>query len=168
MTLSAYLKREWLNIGIILGVVVLSAFVAGNSVLAEDVIHPTVAEQKATGLMIAAMTNSLVDYGSLPESEDRAPRTMRVTSTAYSSDVWQTDSTPFITASGTTVRHGVIAANFLPIGTTVKIPALYGDDVFVVEDRMNARYTNRVDIWMETYNEAKQYGVKSIDIEIYN
>ncbi|MBI2036999.1 MAG: hypothetical protein HYT14_01400, partial [Candidatus Liptonbacteria bacterium] len=55
-----------------------------------------------------------------------------VTITAYSSTPEETDSTPFITASGTHVRDGVVAANFLPFGTAVKIPELYGDRLFVV------------------------------------
>ena len=33
-----------------------------------------------------------------------------------------------------------IAANFLPLGTQVKIPELFGDKVLVVHDRMNSRY----------------------------
>jgi hypothetical protein len=33
-----------------------------------------------------------------------------------------------------------IAANFLPLGTVVRFPDLYGDKTFVVRDRMNAKY----------------------------
>ncbi|MBI1908428.1 3D domain-containing protein [Candidatus Uhrbacteria bacterium] len=90
-----------------------------------------------------------------------------MTSTAYNSLPWQTDDTPFITASGTHVRHGVVAANFLPIGTRIKIPELYGDQVFIVEDRMNARYYKRLDVWMEHYDDAIAYGVRTITIEVY-
>jgi 3D (Asp-Asp-Asp) domain-containing protein len=42
----------------------------------------------------------------------------------------------------------------------VQIPELYGDKVFVVRDRMNSRYYNRADIWMETKEEARQFGIK--------
>ncbi|MBT4856627.1 3D domain-containing protein [Candidatus Uhrbacteria bacterium] len=87
--------------------------------------------------------------------------------TAYNSLPGQTDSTPFTTASGTTTRHGVIAANFLPFGTRVKIPEIYGDQVFIVEDRMNARYWHKVDIWMEGYDDAIEFGIKNITIEVY-
>ena len=168
-TLKKFLKREWSNVSLIAFVLFLTILFGGKTVFAEDVIHPTDAEQKATGLKIAAMANALADYGALPESGEReASRTMTVTSTAYSSDVAQTDSTPFITASGTTVRHGIVAANFLPIGTLIKIPDIYGDEVFVVEDRMNARYSKRMDIWMETREEAMQFGVRRINIEIYD
>ncbi|MBU4314954.1 3D domain-containing protein [Patescibacteria group bacterium] len=93
--------------------------------------------------------------------------TITVPATAYNSLAGQTDDTPFITASGTTTRHGVLAANFLPIGTRVKIPEIYGDDIFIVEDRMNARYNKRVDIWMENYDDAIQFGYKNIQIEVY-
>lgn len=86
--------------------------------------------------------------------------------TAYSSTPDQTDDTPFITASGTHVRDGVIAANFLPIGTNVRFPTMYGNKVFVVEDRMNSRYTYRVDIWMRTREEAKQFGLRNLPLEI--
>ena len=86
--------------------------------------------------------------------------------TAYSSTVDQTDSTPFITASGTRVRDGIIAANFLPIGAKVRFPNIYGDKLFVVEDRMNSRYYYRADIWMPSRWEAKQFGLKNTLIEI--
>ena len=89
-----------------------------------------------------------------------------VTATAYSSTVDQTDDTPFITASGTYVRDGIIAANFLPFGTAIKIPDIYGDKIFIVEDRMNKRYWFRVDIWFPERQMAKEFGIKKIRIEI--
>lgn len=163
------LKKHWLEFVGVLSVLVIGATVVfPSAVRADDVVHPTDAEQLAIDLMVAEIQNSSVDYGSFPESEQRqAPARMTVTATAYTSEVWQTDSTPFTTASGTTVRHGVIAANFLPIGAKVKIPDYYGDQIFVVEDRMNPRYYYRVDIWMEDITEARQFGVRNIDIEIY-
>ena len=86
--------------------------------------------------------------------------------TAYSSTVDQTDSTPFITASNSHVRDGIVAANFLRFGTKVRFPNTYGDKIFVVEDRMNSRYPYRVDIWMRSREEAKQFGAKIVLIEI--
>jgi 3D (Asp-Asp-Asp) domain-containing protein len=97
------------------------------------------------------------------------PKNVRsVTITAYSSTVDQCDSTPFITAHNTHVRDGVIAANFLPFHTKVKIPELFGDKVFEVEDRMNKKYSDRVDIWMESREEAIHFGAKFVRIEIYD
>ncbi len=94
-----------------------------------------------------------------PVRED-AVKTYRLTVTAYSSTPDQTDATPFTTANGTRVRDGIVAANFLPFHTRVRFPDLYGDKVFVVEDRMNARFPNRVDIWMEARKPARDFGLK--------
>lgn len=89
--------------------------------------------------------------------------------TAYSSTVDQCDDDPFIAASGKRVYDGMIAANFLPLGTKVKIPSLYGDKIFTVDDRMNARYGyGRMDIWMDAPRSVvNAFGVKRVDVEIY-
>ena len=90
--------------------------------------------------------------------------------TAYNSDVAQTDDSPCITANGFNVcEHGeedTIAANFLKFGTKVKIPELYGDRIFVVRDRMNAKHPNRVDIWMKDKTSAIKFGVKTAKIQV--
>lgn len=93
--------------------------------------------------------------------------TTRVLVTAYSSTPDQTDSTPFTTANGTTVHSGVVAANFLPFGTRLRLPKHFGDQVFVVADRMNERYANRLDIWMESRAAALTWGVRYVNIEVY-
>lgn len=89
--------------------------------------------------------------------------------TAYSSTVDQCDSDPFIAASGKRVYDGMVAANWLPFGTKIKIPALYGDKVFTVDDRMNARYGfGRMDVWLDApRQEVNAFGVKRLEIEIY-
>lgn len=86
--------------------------------------------------------------------------------TAYSSTVDQCDSTPFITASGTHVHDGTIAANFLRFGTKVTFPTLYGDKIFIVEDRMKSN--SKVDIWFPTRAEALKFGAKRAMMEIVN
>lgn len=86
--------------------------------------------------------------------------------TAFSSTPDQTDDTPFIMASGEYVYDGAIAANFLPFGAQVRFPDLYDDKVFTVEDRMNKRHSKRMDIWMETRSEAKEFGIKKLKYEI--
>lgn len=102
-----------------------------------------------------------------PQAADRKiVRTYRVTATAYSSTRAQTDSTPFISASGVHVFDGMIAANFLPFGAKVRLPDLYGNKQFIVLDRMNQRYSHRVDIWMNSYYKAKQFGVKYARVEV--
>ncbi|MFH0856461.1 MAG: 3D domain-containing protein [bacterium] len=91
---------------------------------------------------------------------------MVVSSTAYSSTVDQCDDDPFIAASGKRVHDGMVAANFLKFNTKIRIPELFGDKIFVVEDRMNPRFQNRIDIWMGTREEAIQYGFRKVRIEI--
>ena len=104
----------------------------------------------------------------LPSARDRQPRrVIYVTVTAYSSTPDQCDSTPFITASGEFVRDGIIASNFLPFGTKVRFPEHFGNKIFTVEDRMHPRYSNRVDIWMPTREQAKKFGIKRLKMEIY-
>jgi 3D (Asp-Asp-Asp) domain-containing protein len=86
--------------------------------------------------------------------------------TAYASVPEQTSSHPFITASGQLVRDGIIAANFLPFGTRVQIPALFGDKVFVVTDRMAKRFSQRVDVWMPTVDASVNFGIHKAEIVI--
>ncbi len=92
------------------------------------------------------------------------------TMTAYNSEVGQTDDTPCITANGFDVcAHGIedtVAANFLPFGTKVRIPDLFGDRIFVVRDRMNKRYSDRVDVWMLERGQALKFGVRRARIEV--
>ncbi len=91
---------------------------------------------------------------------------LTLSASAYSSTPDQTDSTPFITAWNTHVRDGIIAANFLPFGTKIKIPDIYGDKIFVVEDRMNRRYWHKIDIWFPDRQSALEFGLKTVKIEI--
>ncbi len=89
-------------------------------------------------------------------------KVINMTVTAYNSEVGQCDSTPCITANGFNVcEHGiedVIATNILPFGTKVMFPELFGDKIFTVQDRMNAKYTYRADIWMINHSDAIQFG----------
>lgn len=118
--------------------------------------------------LVFAEQNETAAYGSLPKVEDRAASyTVTMQVSAYTSRVEECDSTPFITASNTTVRFGEVASNQFPFGTRLKIPALFGDQIFVVEDRMNTRYTNNVDVWMSDLTAAKKLGRQNVTIEVY-
>ncbi|HVZ11141.1 MAG TPA: hypothetical protein VG941_01855 [Candidatus Paceibacterota bacterium] len=114
---------------------------------------------------VSAVTATAVNSDSKSSSKTQS-RTMIVEATGYSSTPDQTDDSPFITAKGTYVRDGIIAANFLPFGTVVKIPDVFGDKIFVVEDRMNKRYTNRIDVWFSDTPSALKFGLKTVKIEI--
>lgn len=93
-------------------------------------------------------------------------RTQWVLTTAYSSTPDQTDSTPFITAQGTYVRDGIVAANFLSFGTRVRFPQIYGDKIFIVEDRMAKRNSHKIDIWMSSRQQALEFGARTVKVEI--
>jgi len=92
-----------------------------------------------------------------PVVERTVRSTRRVTATAYSSDIRQTDASPFRPAMAMDFRDVVaekgsvncIAHNDLRLGTEVRFPDLHGDKVFTVCDRMNARYTGtgRIDFY---------------------
>lgn len=107
----------------------------------------------------------------LPQEKPTENKNIRkVAMTAYNSEPGQTDDSPCITANGFNVcAHGIedtVAANFLPMGTKVKIPDYFGDRVFVVRDRMNARYQNRIDVWMLKRSDALKFGVRVARFEI--
>ena len=92
---------------------------------------------------------------------------MEVVITGYSSVPWETDEDPFVTASGKPPRVGTVAANFLPFGTKIRIPEIFGDQVFVVEDRMHPRYQDRIDIWFPNSWQAKQFGIRKAKVYIF-
>ena len=88
---------------------------------------------------------------------------IKVIVSEYNSVKWQTDGTPLITADGTRVHPGIIACNWLPFHTIVKINGNY----YEVEDRMNRKYGKPyIDIWSPSLKGAKAFGRKSLEVEI--
>lgn len=76
---------------------------------------------------------------------------------AYNSKVDQTDGDPYTMASGNRVYDGAVACpTRLPFGTRVE----FAGKVYTCEDRMSKRYRdgNYFDIWMETKDEAVEWG----------
>ena len=125
------------------------------------------------GRLLSQFKRSYEFKNTFPVSEDRVLEIVKeghYTLTAYNSDPYQCDNSPCITANGFNVcEHGIedtIAANFLKFGTKVRIPELYGDKIFIVRDRMNSRYQNRIDIWMLEKQDAKEFGAKIAKIEV--
>ena len=95
-----------------------------------------------------------------------APDIKTVWVTAYTSDPDETSDHPLITASGGMVSDGVVAANFLPFGTQIEIPALFGNKIFTVEDRTSSKFAGRVDIWMPNVTRAVDFGIQHAQIVI--
>lgn len=120
--------------------------------------------------VIAANGNDF-DGNKLPESNDiNVKWSKHLVITAYNSEASQTDGSPCIAANNFNVcDNGIedtIAANFLPFGSKVKIPQLFGDRIFIVRDRMNRRHAERVDVWMVERTDAIKFGVKKAKIEV--
>lgn len=96
--------------------------------------------------------------------EDRASIVENVSVTAYS-DYGRT-------ASGAITRHGMVACNFLKLGTKVKIPFLFGQKIFIVRDRMSKNYRKYprnkkgLDVWMKSDKAARTFGVNKTHIVI--
>lgn len=112
---------------------------------------------------------TVIDGSGLGEPD----RVVQAEVSAYTSTPGQTDDSPFIAATGKRVHDGMIAVNDLPFGTKIKIPAIYGDKVFLVEDRMNRRYSCQtskcnMDVWLDTTRaEALKFGRRHVEAEIY-
>jgi 3D (Asp-Asp-Asp) domain-containing protein len=102
----------------------------------------------------------------LAPSADAIVKTLYLKVTAYASVPEETSDHPFITADGSHVHDGVVATNLLPFGTKVMIPSLFGTKVFTVNDRMNKKKTNNIDIWMPTVNDAVDFGVHNAQIVV--
>ncbi|MFA6393578.1 MAG: hypothetical protein WCW25_01780 [Patescibacteria group bacterium] len=123
------------------------------------------------GQNIPVALKSTTPTANLPINKDTSPIKVKVVQiTAYNSEVGQCDGDPCTTANGFNVcKHGIedtIAANALPFGTRVRIPDLFGDRIFIVRDRMNSRYHDRVDVWMLNHKDAVKFGLKTAKIEI--
>ncbi len=101
-----------------------------------------------------------------PEIPQVIAKTLTMRITAYASVPEETDDTPFITANGTAVRDGIVASNILPFGTKIKIPELFGDKIFTVEDRMNHRIKNTIDIWMSNKLAAADFGMTHTSVVV--
>lgn len=115
-------------------------------------------------LPLAIIQDSALASVSVPQQSDL--KKAKVIVTAYSSSFDETDNTPFVTASGNRVRDGIVANNQLRFGTKIKIPKLFGDKIFTVEDRMHSRFSRRVDVWMSSKAKALRFGKVAAEIEI--
>ncbi len=113
----------------------------------------------------AAISDSVI--GETNEPSFKVVKKVKMVITAYSSTPEQTDNTPFVTASGKSVIDGVVANNMLPFGAKIRMPELYGDKIFVVEDRMNQRKGKyHIDVWLPEYSEAKSFGARITYVEV--
>ena len=108
--------------------------------------------------------------------------------TGYNSLESQTDSTPFIPATGARTRPGIVAVSrdllgtALPYGSLVRIrdlgalntgngfgafqKMLDAQQLFIVEDTMHARKTQQIDVWCEEYSTGIAWGVRKVEVAL--
>lgn len=116
--------------------------------------------------LVTIQENSLLPISN-PAYPTKPVQKIKMVITAYSSTPLETDNTPFITAAGTWTREGIVANNLLPYGTEVRIPEIYGDKIFVVEDRMHWRKGYyHLDIWFPERWQALNFGTKRAYVEV--
>lgn len=98
-------------------------------------------------------------------------KTMEVTATAYNSLKYQTAGDPNITAWGDTLKPGMkaiaVSRDLIDSGlvhqTEVKIEGLPGK--YVVLDKMNRRWTKKIDIYMsDSVKKAREWGKQKVSI----
>jgi 3D (Asp-Asp-Asp) domain-containing protein len=96
---------------------------------------------------------------------------IRVTATAYNSLAYQTSSDPNITAYGDSLVPGnkyvAVSRDLIKLGvkhnTPIKIEGFEG--VYLVKDKMHARWKKRIDIYMGVdVKAAKTWGRKKVNI----
>lgn len=95
---------------------------------------------------------------------------LQVTATAYSNHYKCTGKTPShpaygITYSGTKATEGrtiAVDKNIIPLGSTVII----NGQAYIAEDTGRLIKGNRIDMFFDNYNDAKEFGVKILEIEV--
>jgi len=106
------------------------------------------------------------------ESKNYVWHTKEVTATAYNSLAYQTSSQPNITAFGDSLKPGMkyiaVSRDLLALGlkrnTLVTIDGL--DGIYLVKDKMNRRWKNRIDIYMgNDVKAARKWGRKKLSIK---
>ena len=100
-----------------------------------------------------------------------AEQSLTVTASAYTSSVGETDSTPNLAAWGDTLKPGMksiaVSRDLIKLGLThqqeVRIEGF--DGKYTVLDKMNKRWTNKIDIYMgEDVEKANQWGKQEVVI----
>lgn len=96
--------------------------------------------------------------------KDRAYKVVMCNISAYTAHSDETGRGDGLTASGVYARAGrTIAMDDVPFGTRVEIEG----HIYIVEDRFGGGYTNRIDIYMDTKEQAFRWGRRYLEVKIY-
>ena len=106
------------------------------------------------------------------KSDEARWKSIEVSASAYNSVENQTSDQPNVGAWGDRLKPGMkciaVSRDLLALGighnTKVKIKGLKG--IYLVKDKMNERWTNKIDIYMgDNIKEAKEWGSKKVTIQ---
>lgn len=102
------------------------------------------------------------DYELAADSVSAGGQVFYMSATAYSAQ--DPGNSPY-TATGTLVRHGVIAVDpgVIPLGTHVFIPG-YGEAI--AEDTGGAIHGDHIDVAFNTHNEALAFGRQYVEVYV--
>ena len=126
-------------------------------------------KQAIVGFILAVMT---LGWGTSALASMQG-KTLKVTATAYNSVRAQTNSNPSIAAWGDRLKPGMkviaVSRDLLRMGIThgtkVKISGLPGE--YVVLDKMNKRWSRKIDIYMgKDMQAARNWGRRSVTITV--
>ncbi len=178
--MALHISGKLMSLGIVLAALI-TAFSAPRS---EPVLEVDLA---LSPYAVITETSRLAPEALLAAGPEANPRFV-LRATGYNSLESQTDSTPFITATGVRTRFGVVAVSRdllgdeFPYGSLVRIRDLGNyyngrgagafqamldqQGLFIVEDTMHARKTNQIDVWFPEYGTAVTWGVRKIEVEL--
>jgi len=178
--MALHISGKLMSLGIVLAALI-TAFSAPRS---EPVLEVDLA---LSPYAVITETSRLAPESLLAAGPEANPRFV-LRATGYNSLESQTDSTPFITATGVRTRFGVVAVSRdllgdeFPYGSLVRIRDLGNyyngrgagafqamldqQGLFIVEDTMHARKTNQIDVWFPEYGTAVTWGVRKIEVEL--
>lgn len=133
-----------------------------------------VADLAQRGLWVDAPSGSLgqsLAQRSRPAA-GRAARVVRLKVTAYCPcPICCGNDADGITACGKSVRANggrfVATAGAVPMGAFVSVPGYYGSQPVPVYDRLGPGPANRLDVYFPTHRQAKQWGVRYLDVVVY-
>lgn len=97
------------------------------------------------------------------------PRTKLLQVTGYSPRVQECDSTPYVNAYNKRVKLGTVAVSpdlFVLGWTFGREIYIKGYGVFEIQDLMNERHTNRVDIFFWETDKAIKFGNKLLEVTL--
>jgi 3D (Asp-Asp-Asp) domain-containing protein len=135
----------------------------------ERVVEPASANTVADSAEASAQNSA--EGGARAGSTPNTAPTLSVEMTAYTSAAAQTDATPALTASGAVAGPGTAAVSRdllerLPYGSQVEVLSVSGEGCggwvpetpLTVADTMYPRIRNHLDVWLETTEQALNWG----------